>query len=375
MIEGYNFRMSEPPRNSRREFLAGRAAVEALANLLPAVPPEPAELTPPADASGYLIQVGRTAMACEFEIFLNGAQYSHGPDAALEALDLVERLEDQLSVYRGDSEVSRLNRRAATEFVPIERCLFALLRQAVELWRRTGGAFDITSGPLTKAWGFYRRQGRVPPEDELAAARASVGSQHLEWDEADEAVRFARPGMEINLGAIGKGYALDRCADQLSAAGVGDFLLHGGTSSVVARGSRAGSSPERPGWSVALRHPLRPDRRLAEFRLVDRALGTSGSGNQFFFHQGRRLAHVIDPRSGRPAEQVLSATVLAPTAAEADALSTAFFVGGEAVAAEYCGEHPEVAAALVLPAAGSGASALRAFNLTDADWRRDEPGD
>lgn len=307
-------------------------------------------------------------MACEFELLLNEGQYPGGPDAALEALDLVGELEAQLSVYRETSEVSQLNRSAAQGPVIVERRLFDLLRRGLELWRATDGAFDLTSGPLSKVWGFYRRQGRMPDETDLAKARNRVGSQHLALDDSQTTVQFLRPGMEINLGAIGKGYALDRCVEALHSAGIADFILHGGTSSVVARGSRDGRPTEHPGWVVALRHPLRPERRLAEFLLRDRALGTSGSGNQFFFHQGRRLAHVIDPRTGWPAEQVLSATVLAPTAADADALSTAFFVGGPDIVDRYCSAHPEVSAVLVLPQATAGGSDVVAWNLADDAW-------
>jgi len=345
--------------------------VDALAHLLPPVPAEPPSMPPPREPGNYLIQVSRTAMACEFEVFLNGDEYPEGPDAAVAALDQVDRLEDQLSIYREQSELSRLNRTAAKGPVEVEQSLFELLTQAVKLWRRTEGAFDVTSGPLSKVWGFSRRLGRMPSDTDLAAARQAVGSQYLTLDKSARTVKFERPGMEINLGAIGKGYALDCCAVLLEAAGIQNFLLHGGTSSVVARGTRAGLALDRPGWTVSLRHPLRTERRLAEFRLANRALGTSGSGNQFFFHQGRRLAHVIDPRSGWPAEQVLSATVLAPTAAEADALSTAFFVGGAAVAERYCAEHPEIAAVLVLPGSGTGSSCQQVFNLTDQEWSQE----
>jgi thiamine biosynthesis lipoprotein len=163
--------------------------------------------------------------------------------------------------------------------------------------------------------------------------------------------------MELNLGSVGKGYALDRCAEVLEAAGVRDFLIHGGQSSVLARGAQQ-TSGAVPAWCVALRHPLRAERRLAELKISHCGLGTSGSGQQFFFHRGRRYGHVLDPRCGAPAEGVLSTTVLAPDAAEADALATAFFVLGVDATRAYCATRPELSVVFVLPGTRDGTVAI-----------------
>ena len=154
-------------------------------------------------------------MACEFEVLLDAKKYPAGPDAAVEALDLVELLEAQLTIYRDTSEVSRLNMRASEEPVVVEERLFELFMQARELWKATGGVLDITSGALTKVWGFYRRQGQMPSEAEVAEALAKVGSQHLELDASNKSAWFLVPGLEINLGAIGKGHTLDRSPNSL----------------------------------------------------------------------------------------------------------------------------------------------------------------
>ena len=161
-------------------------------------------------------------------------------------------------------------------------------------------------------------------------------------------LRFLQAGIEINLGSIGKGYALDRAGELLAECGVDDYLLHGGNSSVLARGAHAELGADG-GWSVGVRDPLHPARRLGQLRVRDRALATSGSGTQFFVHHGKRYGHMLDPRTGQPAEGVLSATVLAPTAAEADALSTAFYVMGPEQTAAYCDQHPEIAALMFCP--------------------------
>lgn len=318
-------------------------------------------------------------MACDFEVQLPAARDDNSQDGdaqddamddVLEALDLVEALEDQMTVYRADSEVIRINRRAADEPVPVEPRLFALLQLAARLHRGTQGALDITSGPLSDVWGFSRRQGRWPSDDELAAALESVGMDQVVLDENDRTISFRHPGTMVNLNSIGKGYALDRVTELLAERGVDDFLLHGGRSSVLARGNHPGGGAT--GWSIGLPHPFRPAERLAEFRLRDQALATSGSGTQFFEHEGRRYGHLLDPRTGRPSEGVLTATAIAPSAALADALSTAFFILGPGATGAYCAAHPEIGAVLVCPQDQGDSTDVRlfAFGLDDDQWRQ-----
>jgi thiamine biosynthesis lipoprotein len=310
-------------------------------------------------------------MACEFQFLFNAGQYPQATEAAIEALDLVEELEEQMSVFRASSQLSRINREAADSPVPVEPRLFEVLRLAQRIHAETAGAYDITSTPLWRAWGFTRREGRVPTPEQLAEARRCVGGQFVELDPQARTVRFLRPGVELNLGSIGKGYALDRAAERLLAAGVGDFLLHGGQSSVLARGSRQ-EGEANGGWTVGIHDPLRRGRRIGQLRLRDRSLGTSGSANQSFRHQGRRYAHILDPRTGWPAEGVWSATVLAPTAAEADALSTAFFVLGDDEAFRYCLARPDLAAVLVCSSSESQPPAIRTAGLEEGEFSVDE---
>jgi FAD:protein FMN transferase len=357
--------MSAAHRSTRREFLQGQAALDALAQFDVGAADRRALDEPASD--GYLLRLSREAMACTFEVFINAGQYQHGTEAALAALDLVDQLEDQLSVYREHSEISRINRRAASGSVSVEPRLFALLLRAVELHRDTGGAFDVTSGRLSSVWGFTRRRGTIPAGDDLETARASVGSEYLELDAAQRCLRFQRPGLEINLGSIGKGYALDRCDERLAAEDVNDFLLHGGSSSVLARGTSGMLSAE-PGWLVGVRNPMHPRRRVGTLRLTNRALATSGSGTQFFMHEGRRYGHILDPRTGWPAEGVLSVSVLAPTATDADALATAFYVMGPRQAHDYCQKHPDVAAVMLCQAAREGGFETHLFGLDDHHW-------
>jgi thiamine biosynthesis lipoprotein len=219
------------------------------------------------------------------------------------------------------------------------------------LHEETEGAYDITSTPLWEAWGFARRAGEIPSESQLAEARTRVGSHLVELNAAQRTIRFCRPGVRINLGSIGKGHALDVCSRRVLSLGMADFLFHGGQSSVLARGFRtpglADDSPSKlQHWEIGIRDPRQPGRRLGIVRLRDRALGTSSGQFQSFRYQGRRYGHILDPRSGLPAEGVLASTVVAPTAALADALSTAFYVMGPQQSLDYCRRHPEIGAVL-----------------------------
>ncbi len=320
------------------------------------------------DREPYLVHLSRKAMAGEFEICLPVAIAGEATAAALGALDLVQALEAQLSFFRPDSEISAINRRAAEAAVEVEPRLFALLQAAMQLWRDSGGAYDLTAAPLWEAWGFARRAGAIPSPEQLAQAKNLVGGEWVELDETQKTIRFLRPGMRLNLGSIGKGYAVDRAVEHLMQAGVSDFLVHGGYSSVTARGAAetsdeaAAATRGRRPWKIGVKDPLRDERRLGQIELHDRALGTSGAQFQSFRHRGRRYGHILDPRSGWPADGVLSVTVMAPTAAEADALSTAFYVMGPEAALRYCQQHGSIAA-IIFAAAGGNRWELRHSGL------------
>ncbi len=281
---------------------------------------------PDAPSEFSLVRISRRAMATTFEIAFPAGTHPDPVAAGTDALDLIDELEDQMTVYREYSEVSRLNATAATGFVELEPRLFELFARCAVWTRETGGAFDIATGALTKAWGFYRRDGAVPPAQELVEAMRASGFRHIVLDEARHAVKFRVAGLELNLGAVGKGYALDRAAELLRTKwGVRSALLHGGGSSARAIGAPPGDAR---GWPVRLKHPHAPDASLGTVRLRDTGLGTSAATFQFFNYNGRKLGHLLDPRTGWPAAGTASASVLAPTAAEADAMSTAAFVLG-----------------------------------------------
>jgi thiamine biosynthesis lipoprotein len=331
---------------NRRDFLRPGRLAHSAGQILGALDLAPAQAVEECRNDITLLRASRRAMATTFEVLLPFGTLN-AMAAAEAALAEIDRLEDQLTAYCDDSEVSRLNCLAASKAVPVKENLYELLDLAARITVETDGAFDITTGPLIKAWGFYRRRQRLPSGHERAELLTRVGMKHVLLDAENRTVAFRRPGLEINLGSIGKGYALDRATELLRRDwNLGAALLHGGHSSVYAMGSAPGTSR---GWSVGIRHPWNRERRLAEVRMRDQALGTSAATFQHLEYAGRKLGHILDPRTGWPAEGIASASVIAPTAAEADALATAFYILGVERARTYCDAHPGIRA-LLLPA-------------------------
>ena len=330
------------------------------------------------------MRVARQAMATRFEILLYGDKPTALRAAGEEALDEVQRLEARLSLYRPASEIARVNARAHEEPVRVSRPVFQLLELAWHLQEGTGGAFDITLGPLLRCWGLMGGAGRVPTPEELATARASTGMSHVCLDPENCTVRFDRAGVMLDLGAIGKGHAVELAANVLREAGVASGFIHGGTSSSYA----IGHPPDQAAWKVALELPFAlttADARLgagpatgqrgaadaplvvpasagsgapsdrgggppqhaethvqpgltragsrtpfAVVPLTDESLSVSAVWGKSFQAGGRFYGHVIDPRTGAPAETAVLAAVVLPSATDADALSTALLVLGPA---------------------------------------------
>jgi thiamine biosynthesis lipoprotein len=278
------------------------------------------------------IQVARNAMATRFEIVLHGNDATTLRAAAEEALDEIQRLDRKLSVYQPDSDIAHINARAAHESVRISPELFRLLENARDLSQKTAGTFDITVGPLLKLWGFMGAEGTIPDEHELEAARAVVGFDKVLLDAEEQSVRFTRPGVLVDLGSIGKGYAIDRAAEILREAGVESALLHGGTSTSYAIGSPSveSTSEQNPtgSWKVAVEYPNGESAELSVAELRDAALSVSAVWGKSFTRGGTTYGHVIDPRSGQPTQAALLAAVSVESAADTDALSTALLVLG-----------------------------------------------
>ncbi|MCR9197116.1 MAG: FAD:protein FMN transferase [Planctomycetaceae bacterium] len=313
---------------SRRDFLA---------------PPRQSE-TPVVPVGGSTIHVAARAMACEFAVIMNGG--SHERTMAVgDVLQLIADIETWLSVYRPHSEMTDLNNRAAGDPVRVRPPLLELLQVCQQLHAQTDGAFDVAAGAQIRMWRQARSENRMPAPGEVAEALRCSGTHHLSLHSDDSSVSFGVDGLALDPGAIGKGYALDQAAQWMDKMDEcpEDYLLHGGHSSLVARGSHEGQG----GWPVGIGNPLFTKKRLGTVLLRNQAMSTSGSNIQFFRHEGRRYGHILDPRTAMPVEGMLSVTVFAESAAIADALSTAFFVLGVENAQKCCDNLPNVGAILV----------------------------
>ena len=223
----------------------------------------------------HTIVVGREAMGCRFEVIFNLLENSVATSIGADALDIIEHIEDQISVYRPTSEISRINESLCSDWHDLSPEVYDLLWLAKKIHTQTNHAFDVTTGPLIKAWGFLQKKGRTPSPEKLAEAIACSGMRNIQFHEHEHKIRFDRPEVEINLGAIGKGWAIDKAIDLIEMEGVEDFLIHGGHSSVRSRGTRglAEQKAENYGWPVGLRHPLFREKRIGTITLRNQSIG------------------------------------------------------------------------------------------------------
>jgi thiamine biosynthesis lipoprotein len=292
-----------------------------------------------------IVKLGWRAMNTRFEVAVWGRDTPYLTAACEEAQREIEALDRQLSFYRDDSDIRELNVYAAQGPVIVEAQLFALLQRAKELGEATGGAFDITVAPLLRAWGMTGAGGQIPSEEELEAARAITGWELVELDPERRTVHFLREGVQIDLGAIGKGYAIDRAVELLRDSEIPGGLIHGGTSTVAAIGPQPDGSP----WQIAIQDPANPEASVGTAELAHEALSVSAVHGKFFTEGEARYGHVLDPRSGQPVEANLLAAVSCPSATDSDALSTALVTEGDPLFPVIGGLHPGARALVVGP--------------------------
>jgi len=287
----------------------------------PRTPEPPGASEAPPTARRVEVSDGRPAMGTVLEIALvvPAGDEGRARDLLQRAFAEVERLESVLSTWRPESDASRLNRAAGQGPVRVHPDLVAVLEGARDGAAITGGAFDPTVGPLLALWREAARRDRLPSPPELAAARRKVGAHRIRLP-GEERAELPAPGMAVDLGGIGKGYALDRVAALLREAGVDAALLSFGQSSVRGMGRPPGAA----GWRLALR--AEADGRPLAVTLRDRSLSVSSSLGQAFEIGGERFGHVVDPRSGQALRRSARALVVAPDATRAEVLSTALVV-------------------------------------------------
>ncbi|HWY68981.1 MAG TPA: FAD:protein FMN transferase [Terriglobales bacterium] len=279
-------------------------------------------------------------MGTTFTIYLYAPNQAKADEELEASFDEIERVEEALSNYRESSELSRINRLAAITATTTDPEVFKLLQTSFDYSRRSDGAFDITVGPLMRTWGFFKQSGHYPTSTQLSHARWSVGWNKVKLDPAQRTVEFDVPGMELDMGGIGKGYAVDRVIDILRDAGVKAALVDAGSSTLYA----LGAPPGKEGWKVIVPRPADRLHAVSEVVLRNNSLSTSGSYEKFFRLNGRTYCHIMDPRTGEPVQGTLQTTVIAPTGTASDALSTAMFVMGPTAGGKLLESMPNTSA-------------------------------
>jgi thiamine biosynthesis lipoprotein len=298
------------------------------------------------------------AMGTDFTLYIYAADAAAADREVDRAFAIVDQLESLLSNYQPQSELSRINANASSHPVTTDPETFRFLKESLVWSERSDGAFDITVGKLMKAWGFFRStghpSGRVPTDAELARVRAETGWKRVVLNAATRTVRFTTPGVELDPGGIGKGFAVDAAIEALRADGVHAALLSAGSSTIYG----LGAPPSSQGWRVHVPDPQHPDakskgERISTVMLRDTSLSTANCSEKHFIVGSHLYCHIMDPRTLRPVEGRLQATVIAPSATDSDALSNAMFVLGATGRRRLMQTLPAADRALVVLAGGS----------------------
>jgi thiamine biosynthesis lipoprotein ApbE len=259
----------------------------------------------------------RYVMGTVFEITVRDTDRAKAERAIERAFAAIRRSDEILSHYRDDSDLSRVNRARVGKWVAVDGELLELLDRSLALSKASAGSFAVTVGPLVELWKHAESQGAEPAEPEIRSALARAASELIEVCPSGRVRRLAE-GVRIEFGAIGKGWAVDRAAAALRAESIGDALINAGSSTLLVIGDGGGR-----GWPVEVRGV-----EDVEFLLRNEAISTSAGNERYYEIGGRRFSHILDPRSGWPAAGMDSVSIAAPTATEADALSTAAYVLG-----------------------------------------------
>ena len=240
-------------------------------------------------------------------------------DEAFAAFAEVDRL---MSNYRDDSELALINRTAAHDAVRVSDPMFSVLDAARRVSAASNGAFDITVGPLVRLWGFHDKKAHVPTAAELATVRPLVDYRHLLLDAGDHTVRFTHPGIELDLGGIAKGFAVEVAAGVLRRRGLSGFIDAGGNQYLL------GTPPGKRVWTVGIKNPDVPDQVMGVVETGEISVSTSADSYNFLVANGRKYGHILDPHTLEPSSAALSVTILSRDGTLADAMSKAAFILG-----------------------------------------------
>lgn len=262
------------------------------------------------------------AMGTIYSLYLYANSRAEAEANARPVFQEIDRVEDLLSNYRESSELSRIDREASRSAVTTDPETFHFLQTSFAWSARSHGAFDITVGRLMKTWGFFRAHGGIPTDAQLAQVRQQVGWERVKLDPTQRTIRFLSPGIELDPGGIGKGYAVERAVRLLRAEHVTAALLSAGSSTIYA----LGAPPGQAGWKVRVPSPGDPAHILSTVILRDTSLSTANCSEKNFVQNGHLYCSIMDPHTLRPVEGMLQTTVIAPSATDSDALSNVFFV-------------------------------------------------
>ena len=310
------------------------------------------------DSISGIHRFSHQAMATTFEIVIQHNDARYAQQAAWQAFEELDRLEAELSRFIENSDISRINNLAANQPLQIGLAAFECLQLAAKIYTETGGAFDITIGSLLSCWLNEDKTMRTPSQEELDIARQRTGTHLIKLNVTEHTVQLLASPVQIDLGGIGKGYALDQMAELLRDWSIGTALIHGGFSSVLALDAPA----ETEGWPITLSNPSRRFTSPAAVSCGARRSGkqTRSSGGKqtlaYLYLQSRAVSgsglqkgqHIIGPREARPVEGKRAAWACGPDAATVDALSTAFMVMSPDEIEQYCLRHPEVQAMVII---------------------------
>jgi FAD:protein FMN transferase len=266
-------------------------------------------------------------------------------EAINKAIRQISEIEERLSYYNGQSELSVLNAQAYKQPVQVSRELYTLVEKSIEFNRLTAGAFDCTVAPMLELWREAAETGIKPTESGLREAEEKVGSDKLILNESDTSIRFAREGMRIDLGGIAKGYAIDKAVETMIESGATGGLVDAGGDIRC-----FGTAPEgKSGWNIGLQNPQtdQAENIILRFVINDTAITTSGDYYRFVSLDGERINHIFDPVSKTSARQLRSVSVIAPDALTADALSTAVTVLGKDKGKSLIETLPDVEAIII----------------------------
>lgn len=305
-------------------------------------------------------------MATTFEVQVWHTKSQEAEKAMEAAFFEVDQVDKRISTYRLDSEVSKINQRAGSlEFTKVHPMTLKLVQTSLDLMHQTQNQFDITMGPLVHVWKMNQawkgEATNLPPQKVIEQALALVNFKQIDLDKKQKAIYLEKPGMQLNFGAVAKGFALDIAAQKLLSFGVSSAKLRIGDQFLF-----VGKAPDSPGWQVGVRHPIKLNTLIGRVKVRKGSVSTSAGYGRYFIHKGQRYSHILNPKTGWPVSKTLSVTVWAKTATEADAWSTALFVMGPTKGKAALKKHPDIGAAWISQSSGKNLNPLDVYTVNSS---------